>query len=154
VIVVSDTSPLSALITIGRADLLVTLFGKVYMPPAVEFELRQFHASLPPFLILQCVAHPSRVTPLRQRLDQGEAEAIVLAQELQAGYLLMDEIAGRDVAQQAGLHVVGLLGVLIQAKQKALLPSIQAVLMDLEAGTTFYIGADLKARVLREAGEH
>jgi len=60
VIVVSDTSPLSALITIGRADLLVTLFGKVYMPPAVEFELRQFHASLPPFLILQCVAHPSR----------------------------------------------------------------------------------------------
>lgn len=37
-IVVSDTSPLTALLQIGKADLLPSLFGEVFIPPAVHDE--------------------------------------------------------------------------------------------------------------------
>jgi predicted nucleic acid-binding protein len=37
-IVVSDTSPLTALLTVHRADLLATLFNEVVVPPAVQQE--------------------------------------------------------------------------------------------------------------------
>jgi len=39
VIVVSDTSPLSALISIGKTEMLRSLFGEVLIPPAVDAEL-------------------------------------------------------------------------------------------------------------------
>jgi len=35
-IVVSDTSPLTALLTVGEAELLVRLFGEVWIPEAIS----------------------------------------------------------------------------------------------------------------------
>jgi predicted nucleic acid-binding protein len=52
----------------------------------------------------------------QENIDLGEAEAIILALELKAGLLLMDERRGRAVAMSYGLQVTGLLGVLLQAK--------------------------------------
>ena len=49
-IVVSDTSCISNLLTVGEASLLPHLFGEVLIPPAVERELRRFHSDLPEFL--------------------------------------------------------------------------------------------------------
>ena len=46
-IVVSDTSPLTALLTVGEADLLTQLFGEVIIPEAVRDELLRNHAPLP-----------------------------------------------------------------------------------------------------------
>jgi predicted nucleic acid-binding protein len=51
------------------------------------------------------------------------------------------------------LRVIGVLGVLLEAKRHRLIRSVADVLDQLEAQTTFFIAADLKARVLREAGE-
>ncbi len=45
-LVVSDTSPVTALLQIGQAGLLPTLFGRVLIPPAVKDELMRFHSSL------------------------------------------------------------------------------------------------------------
>ena len=42
-IVVSDTSPLTALLTVGQAEILSQLFGEVVIPQAVETELRRSH---------------------------------------------------------------------------------------------------------------
>jgi len=153
VIVVSDTSPLSALITIERSELLQSLFRKVLIPPAVGAELRRFHPSLPEFLIVQPLAHPDAAAKLLESLDAGEAEAIVLAQETRADYLLMDEVAGRQAARQAGLRVIGLVGVLQEAKKQRLIESVRDILGLLEAKTTFFISSELKARVLKDAGE-
>jgi predicted nucleic acid-binding protein len=49
-LVVSDTSPVTALLQIGKADLLPALFDRVLIPPAVLNELLRFHASLPDYL--------------------------------------------------------------------------------------------------------
>jgi predicted nucleic acid-binding protein len=38
-LVVSDTSPLSNLATIGRLSLLQEQFSEIWMPPAVAYEL-------------------------------------------------------------------------------------------------------------------
>jgi predicted nucleic acid-binding protein len=43
-LVVSDTSPVTALLQVGCAGLLPSLFGQVLIPPAVEMELLRFHA--------------------------------------------------------------------------------------------------------------
>jgi len=44
-LVVSDTSPISALLQIGRAELLKDLFGAVCIPPAVKDELARLHTA-------------------------------------------------------------------------------------------------------------
>ena len=45
-LVVSDTSPISALLQIGRAELLGDLFGRVCVPEAVGNELARVHTTL------------------------------------------------------------------------------------------------------------
>jgi predicted nucleic acid-binding protein len=45
-------------------------------------------------------------------LDAGETAAIALAEEVQAGRLIIDEYRGRKVATERGLRVVGTVGVL------------------------------------------
>jgi len=52
---------------------------------------------------------------LREKLNPGEAEAIVLAIERQADLLLADERRVRRSATAAGLTVTGLLGVVALA---------------------------------------
>ena len=50
-------------------------------------------------------------------LDQGESEAIIYADEVKADLLLMDETAGRTVAQNMRLPITGSVGVLTRAIQ-------------------------------------
>jgi hypothetical protein len=153
VIVVSDTSSISAMISVGQVELLQRLFREVLIPPAVSTELLQYHAALPVFVRVQAVQDAAHLAKLLRRLDQGEAEAIVLAQEMRADYLLMDEIAGRRVALQEGLRVVGLIGVIQEAKRQRMIESVGQLLAALEAQAGFYVSAELKAQALREAGE-
>ncbi|MFH7244678.1 MAG: DUF3368 domain-containing protein [Spirulina sp.] len=63
----------------------------------------------------------------QNNIDLGEAEAITLALELNADLLLMDERRGRALAQNCGLNVTGLLGVLLQAKRKGLIPLVKPI---------------------------
>jgi predicted nucleic acid-binding protein len=86
---------------------------------------------------------------LRQTLDGGEAEAISLALELQAEWILLDERDGRKVAKSLGLQVTGVLGVLLRAKQSGELSSLQPVLEELTQNAGFRIAPELLDRVLQ-----
>ena len=152
-IVVSDTSAITSLIQIERAELLADLFEQVVVPLAVERELRRRHSQLPAFVQARQVADVSGVRRLRRELDEGEAEAIVLAKETQADALLIDEKVGRAIALREGVPIIGLVGVLITARRSGAIAAMRPLLDALESKANFHISAELRADALRSVGE-
>lgn len=152
-IVVSDTSIITSLIQIGQADLLQKLHGRVLIPPAVRDELAITHPTIPAFLEVCPVQDRQRVTHLEVELDRGEAEAIVLAKEVKADLLLIDEKLGREVAVREGLRIAGLIGLIVEAKQQGHLASVRDTLRRLESDAGFRVSIPVRSEALRRAGE-
>lgn len=152
-IVVSDTSPLTALLTVGQSEILARLFGEVVIPQAVETELRRSHSTLPNWLRVRLLSDGAKADRYAQTVDRGEAEAIALAEELHADHLLIDERKGRRLAQHQGVPVVGLLGVVLMAKRAGLIASARILLNRLDQEAGVYWTDDLKETALKTVGE-
>jgi predicted nucleic acid-binding protein len=90
---------------------------------------------------------------LERDLDRGEAAAIILARELNADWLLLDEREGRKFAKRLELRVTGTLGVLLRAKRDGAIPSLQRVMDSLRDLAGFYIAPKLYAELLQASGE-
>ena len=160
-IVISDSSVLINLAWIKQLELLPRLYGEVVVPTAVWREVVEEGAGKPGAKELKTavwlqVKEPESkplIHALRRDLDAGEAEAIALAIEQNADLLLMDERIGRAAAQHFDLPVIGLIGILITAKQKKMLPEVKSSLDSLRQQAGFYISEPLYQRVLRDADE-
>jgi predicted nucleic acid-binding protein len=127
-IVIADTSPLNYLIRIECDSLLEALFTRVIIPEAVLLELthteaprvvRDWTKHLPPWIEIKRASVSD--DPYLQNLDAGEREAILLAAELSADLLLLDEKRGRAEAARRRLPTTGTLGVLARAAQRGLI---------------------------------
>ncbi len=153
-LIVSDTSPILNLVAIERLELLRDLYGSIVIPPAVSSELHDNGIFLAPDWI-QVVEPVNRaaVEALRADLDPGESEAIVLAQQLNASLLLIDERLGRRVATQLGLDVTGLLGILAEAKKRGVILTCAPLLDDMIARAGFWIGDRLRSDYLKALSE-
>ena len=157
--VVSDAGPLIALARIGRLGILRRLFSSVVVPPAVASEL-DLEGSRPGARALASVVADgwlaqaeSLPVPARlsRTLAEGEAEAIALA--AQAGALLLiDERRGRSAARRAGIRVIGTCAVLVAAKGRGLLPTVEPVLQEL-IGSGYRLSPALVHEVLVLAAE-
>ncbi|MBP6469229.1 MAG: DUF3368 domain-containing protein [Chloroflexi bacterium] len=160
-IVVSDTSPLMNMAIISQLEILTELYGEVVIPQAVHDELVLKGQGMPgsqqirslPWLTVRQVRNDSLVIALRLQLDRGESEAIALAIELGADLLLIDERKARAVAQQFNLEYTGLLGLLIEAKEKGFITAVEPLLRSLREKAGFWISDPLYDYVLRSAGE-
>jgi uncharacterized protein len=152
-IVVSDTSPITALLTVGHIDLLSKLFGEVIIPVEVHCELLRLHPSLPTWIKVERVASPENTLAFRALVDPGEAEAIELAKELNADRLLIDDYKGRRLAEREGVAVIGLLGVVLLAKTTGLIPSARELLTRLKAEADIYLSEEILTAGLRSVGE-
>lgn len=160
-IIVSDTSCISNLQIIGKLDLLHLIYGKVLIPNAVNSELLQLNKFYPKlqeinsysWIEVRKVENETLVENLRKELDYGESEAIALAKELSADALVIDEAQGRAIAVKLGIHVIGLLGILIQAKQKNLIEAVKPILQELKDKAGFWVGEELFTFVLKSVNE-
>lgn len=156
-IVVSDTSVIINLAWLNQLDLLQTLYHEVTIPPAVWEEIVINGAGKPgsdevqaaTWIRVKKAKNSNLVHSLQQTLDRGEAEAIALAIELDAKLLLMDERLGRETAQSFDLPVIGLIGVLIEAKEQNLIPLLQPYLYRLRHVIGFHISTTLYEHVLQ-----
>lgn len=159
-VVISDTSALSALFRLDQLAILPKLYGKVIIPPAVFAELMKLESlgfqttplQQASWLSVLAPARRDMVEELMHTLDAGEAEAITLAREQQADLLIIDEMQGRKVAAEMNLPVIGLLGVLLEAKQKGHVPALKPLMQSLKS-IGFFISPSLYTLVLQQVGE-
>jgi uncharacterized protein len=160
-IIVSDTSPLTNLAAIGRFDLLQKLFGKIHIPEVVLEELNYQGKIWPGFnetvqadwISRHKIENEALVTALLRDLDKGEAQTIALGIELNADLVLLDEREGRRQAKRFGLKVLGVVGILLAAKEKKFITLIQPELDALRQKAGFYVNEELVISILDLAGE-
>jgi uncharacterized protein len=86
-------------------------------------------------------------------VDPSEAEAIALAEVLRADAVLIDELAGREVAIRSRFTVVGTSGVLLEAKRLGLCTAAKPLLDRLQTELNFFVSSGLRRTILRQAGE-
>ena len=160
--VVADTGPLIALARVGRLELLRRLYHDALVPPIVHAELaldsarpgakvlaKAFDAG---WITSQRVADATAVSELTQLLGPGESEAIILAEQENARFLLIDDARGRRVARTRGVSVVGVAGVLLVAKSRGAIAAVGPILEDLSR-LGYRLSPGLVAAVLKRAGE-
>jgi predicted nucleic acid-binding protein len=144
-IVVADAGPIIHLSRVGYIDLLPTLYGRLLIPTPVYHEVVHAGRGLPGSAELEgapwadLVAHdPSSemFARLTSRLGAGEAAAICLAADRNAGLILSDDGEARGLAQKMGFQVIGTLGILAEGKRRGELPHLAPLLRDLKAKGT------------------
>lgn len=168
-IVVSDTSPMTNLAAINQLNLLYLLYGEIIIPVAVYNELTQttqttINQTVPgsrevqtlSWIKTQPVQEKQQVRKIltsKANIDIGEAEAIILAIELNADLIIIDERRGRMLASSYNLKVTGLLGVLLQAKNQQAIAAVKPLMDRLIQQAEFRISNELYQKILELAGE-
>jgi predicted nucleic acid-binding protein len=149
---------------IQRFELLRHLYQTLLIPPAVWSEVtvagqgRHGAAELATavnagWIMLKA---PDAMTLQRtelRTLDPGEAEALAVALDTNADLVLLDELRGRAVARTLGVRAIGTLGVLIEAKQRGLVPTLRGEIERLRQSSQLQLTPELEELALRLAGE-
>lgn len=160
-IVISDASPVINLANVGHLDLLRQLYTRVIIPEAVYREIVIAGSGRPgaaevqssPWIESRRATNYELLDAFKQQLGPGELEAIALAAELGADLLLLDERKARGVAANLGLNIVGLLGVLVEAKRRGFVQSIKPIIDAMIATAGFRVETRLYSTVLQSVGE-
>ena len=167
--VVSDSGPLMALAKTGGLGVLFRLFPSVLTPPAVYEELvtEGLRLGAPDALLLQEEFHSARLTvrrpassslPRPDPLGRGEEESILLAIELRAPWLLVDDLDARRAAvsnfEAVGVatRVKGTLGVIVSACQAGILSreAARGMIVTLSEQPDIWISSRLCDRAMAE----
>ena len=160
--VVADTGPLIALARVEHLELLPRLYGRIIVPSAVHDELAldsdrpgarvlsgAFNVG---WLTVEAVTDSASAKELARLLGPGEAEAIALAEQEDARFLLVDDARGRRIARSRRIPVAGVAGVLLAAKSRGQFAAVRPILEAL-TNTGYRLSPRLIAGVLARTGE-
>lgn len=156
--VVSNTTPILSLLKIGQLALLQSLYQRVIVPEAVWQEIeagrdKAYYVDLKsiPWVDIRAISNTAAIDYLTD-LDKGEAEVIILARELAADLVVIDETLGRQYARHFELTCTGTLGILLRAKKEGYIPAVKPLLHQLrESGV--WVGDQVFNEVLQMAEE-
>ena len=155
-VIIADAGPLIALSRVGDLSLLGELFVQAWVTETVLSECTA-RPDMPEGQVVMAainrgdlLLYPEPRGVTGWNLDIGEASAIAVAKELGAG-VLMDDRAGRRVAISQGIPVIGVLGLLILAKEKGKIRRLRPLLEQL-INTRYFLPNHLVDELLREEG--
>ena len=139
--IVADSTSLIGLCRIGQLSLLPQLFGEVYIAPAVYAEVVEKGKGKPgsaevkqaDWITVKEINNELAVSMLKTYLDPGEAESIVLATEIKADLLILDEKSGREIAEGQGIKIAGTAAILKWGAEKGLISDLKLVLDKLQS---------------------
>jgi predicted nucleic acid-binding protein len=145
--VVSNTTSIISLLKIGKLEILKNLYGNIYISNGVFKEIeagknKVFYEDLSQvgWIFIQDINNKKAIDYFLD-LDKGEAESIIL-----------DETLGRFHVKFAGLKLTGTLGVLLKAKQLAIIPMLKPLLLELKS-KGIWLSDKLIEKVLKIANE-
>ncbi len=158
-VAIADSGPLICLARINQLDLLRRLFSKILVPPEVWHEVTIKGQGYPgaqeisrvTWFIFQ-TPDPQLIKPLSILLDEGEAQAIALAQTIPNGIILLDDARARKIAARLEIKQIGTIGLLLRAKKHNLIEKIKPYL-DALVENGIYIRRELLDAVLEKAEE-
>lgn len=154
-LIVSDTSVLIALYSIGRLEILRTIFNEVIIPEGVSTELitEEHTFKFEEWIKIKKITNTDLFDSFYLNLDKGESEAITLSIEIHPDYILLDDKEARKSAKSIGLNVIGTVGILVLAKKRGLIPSVMEEIEKLERRINFRLSSDLKFQVKKVVNE-
>jgi len=147
--ILSDTSCLIILGKIGELKLSHRVFGEIVVTSDVADE---YGSRLPEWISIQNPHNKNYQQILEASVDKGEASAIALAVELNDCLLIIDDLKGRNLAEQLGINITGTFGVIVEAKSSGVINSVKPILAKIKT-TDFRLSDDLEKKVLFKAGE-
>ncbi len=156
--IVSNTTPIISLLKLNSLELLQKLYTQIFIPNAVYKEIeagksKGYYRDLSRIDWINILEiQDKQAVKYFLDLDAGEAEAIVLATELNAELIILDEKLGRFHAKHADLKVTGTIGILIKAKSEGLIEKLKPMLDEL-TDKGVWINENFKTEILRKVGE-
>ncbi len=157
--VIVNSTPIIALAKAGKLDVLKAMYGQVIIPEAVFYEVTAKDDSAKAMLLknndwikVKSIKNTAEKIMFRARLHDGEVEVMILARELDADLVVIDDYAARKTAEYIGLTLTGTIGTLIKAKQNGYIDEIMPIVQIMEQNGIYYSG-QLKAQIRRATGE-
>ena len=162
--IICNTSPIIGLISFGKLSLLGELFDELILPEAVYRELCADSSAHQKeideikdcvrkgYFKIYSVKNSDMVKSMYGKLHYGELEVIVAAKELGLQMAVIDEKAARKMASEFLVDTIGILGILILAKQRGLVKCIKPDVDKLRMNG-YRISDELYIQILTKAGE-
>ena len=122
-IVLSDSGPLIALSKINYLHILNEFFNEIIIPQAVWMEVVEKGNKRPGskevqnahWILVNEAKDILGIEALKHEIGVGESETIILAKELNADIVLIDDRIAREIARSMGLNVTGTLAIIYEA---------------------------------------
>jgi len=112
--IISDSTTVITLLNINKLEILKNLFDVVYLPQKVydEIVIDEKIVLDRDLFVTKEIKNRELYAILLKVLDSGEAEAIILAKEMNLS-LIIDERKGRKIAENMGINIFGFIGLLL-----------------------------------------
>lgn len=158
--VVVNTTPLIALSHVGELNILKKLYGKIIIPEAVYKELsvkeesickKTVDSSLD-WIQVDKIKNQLAKDMYKTQLHDGEVEVMILAKEIAADVVIIDDANAKKYAKYLELPVTGTLGALIKAKQEGYIGSLKCILQQM-VKNGIYISQSLIEMCLKQVDE-
>ncbi len=156
--VVVNTTPIISLGNVAHLHIFRMLYGQITIPHAVfreamakdDFAFYQLLKNLDWIKLEECPKFNRE--EFNKNLHVGEIEAIVLAQNLNADLIILDDNNARKAAKNLGLTITGTVGVLLKAKHCGILSDVKTLIQEMR-DNGFHLSDKILNTVLQEAGE-